>query len=234
MSTKYLIVPNTGQKLTEGDVVMISRYPGTKWVLHCGWYTYYNYQYSGWYFSSIPNNTVLPVDEDDLQYLTVISTNMSGGGSSCDCDCNHGHNPGHHPNHPGPKPPGPHPPGPLPAGPGLSPEQAEELDSAWISVDTIVERNLLNTRILPDGKVVRVNNTEDGEPKYFVWNKVKLQWDDMDFGFKADLYLKKDIANETYATKQVEETVKQIQQDIKVLQEGPEWQKLSELVGGTQ
>lgn len=234
MSTKYLVVPNTGQKLTDGDIVMLTRYPGVKWVVHCGWYTYYNYQYSGWYFSSIPSNTVLPANEDDLNMIVVVSTNSSGSGSSCGCDCNStppnmppGMPPGMPPNmspsvpptYPAPNPPGPHHPGHPPVHPGPDPHLAKELDRAWISVETIIQRNQLNTRVLPNGKVVRVNNADEaGKPKYYVWNQVKMQWDDMDFG-----------ASELYAKKEIEKTVEKLERDIKVLHEGPIWEALPEV-----
>lgn len=163
MSSKYLVVPSTGQQLTDGTIVMLSRFPGMKWIVHYGWYTYDNQQYQGWYFNSIPSNTVIPAEGEDLLLLTVLSTNTSNSG----CDCN----PHPHPT----TPPGPSG-GP---GKGLTPEQAYELNRAWISVDTIALRDELNKRLLPDGKVVRVNRaTEDGKPKYYIWNQVTESWDD--------------------------------------------------------
>ena len=220
-----MIVPGTGQKLTDGDVVMLSEYPGVKWIIQYGWYTYYNYRYSGWYFSSIPDNTILPVAEEDLTSLVVISTNNSieVPSSSCDCDCNCNGSDDHI--HPTPKPPRPDPPGPLM---GLTPSQ--ELSRAWISVDTIVDRNSLNTRILPDGKIVRVNNTEDG-PKYYIWNKVRLEWNDFEFESTSG-GLQKEEADTLYASKDTEKLVKEIKKEVEAIQDGPIWEILSDVISG--
>lgn len=170
VESTYLTVPSTGQKITDGTIVMLSRFPGTKWIVHYGWYTCDNQQCRGWYFNSIPANTKIPVTDEDLMMLTVISTNTNNT-SGCDC-------------HPGPSPspsPSPKPPTlPGPGGHGLSPQQAFELNRSWISVDTIAMRDELSeSRLLPDGKVVRVNRaTEDNKPKYYIWNQVTEKWDD--------------------------------------------------------
>lgn len=224
MSTKCLIVPNTGQKLYDGDVVMLSRYPGMKWILHCGWYTYYNGNYQGWYFQSIPTNTVIPVVDDDLTLLTVVSTNSS----SCGCDCNSqsgssGSNCA--PPQPSPSIPPSNPSGP--GGPGLSPENAYELDRAWISVETVAKRDQLNKRLLPDGKVVRVNQTSEG-PKYFIWNQVTENWDDFNIETSGNSLSKED-ADKLYATKTIEETVDKQSDSITVIERAQEWQELPDV-----
>ena len=166
----YLTVPGTGQQISAGTIVMLSRFPGMKWIVHYGWYTYSNQQCRGWYFNSIPANTKIPVTDEDLMMLTVISTNTN---NSSGCNCYPGQSPSLSPV---PKPPTP----PGPGGHGLSPQQAFELNRSWISVDTIAMRDELSKgRLLPDGKVVRVNRaTEDNKPKYYIWNQVTEKWDD--------------------------------------------------------
>lgn len=174
LSIKYLIVPDTKKKLVDGDIVMLSKYPSIKWILHYGWYLYCNHRHSGWYFSAVLSNDILPVTEENLNCITVISTNSHNVESSypCSCHCN----PNHTPSIPNPD---------FPSGSGLTEEQADELNRSWISVDTISDRDQLSVHDLPDGKVVRVNITEDGS-KYFIWNREKSVWDDVDFGSNAE------------------------------------------------
>lgn len=161
-----LIVPDTGVELYDGAVVMLVRFPNMKWILHNGWYTYQNQTCTGWYFSSIPANTILPVSQEDLKLITVISNN----GNTC-CppkpfppECN-------------PCPPRP----PRPVGIPFTHHMAEELNRAFISVNTLAQRNELNKRLLPDGKLVRVNDV-NGEAKYYVWDQSEEVWKDADFG----------------------------------------------------
>ena len=136
----YVIIPVTGIKLYDGDIVVLSKYPGVKWIIHNGWYTYQESQSIGWYFCSIPQGVIIPVTDDELTHLTVISD----GGCCPQPPC----------------PPGPVPPGPIP------PDLAREIDRAWISVATLIDRDNLNKRILPDGKIVRVDEVSTGVPGY--------------------------------------------------------------------
>lgn len=53
--------------------------------------------------------------------------------------------------------------------------------SAWVSVDTIEDRNALNNAPLANGKVVRVNDV-DGEPKMYVWDAINSVWTEMEGG----------------------------------------------------
>lgn len=69
----YLNIPNSKTKLKDGSVVMLRRFPGTKWLVHNGWYTYNGRNYTGWYFCSIPAQTVLPVSPQDLIDIIVVS-----------------------------------------------------------------------------------------------------------------------------------------------------------------
>lgn len=117
----YLKVPNSDIQLTDGSVVMLARFPGTKWVVHYGWYDYSGRRAMGWYFSSIPAQTVIPATNQDLQLIVVIDNGGSEGGSgnanlpapSIIPD----------PTVPGPSPvmPSPCPPGPSPCPPGPTP-----------------------------------------------------------------------------------------------------------------
>lgn len=167
----YIVVPGTGEKVYPGTIVALYRFPGVKWVVKNDWYTYNGKQYQGWYFSQIPTRTILPCTGEDLQGLVVIS----GGG----CPRPDPPGPG-----PGPCPPHPHP-GPI------SPQMAWELDRAFITVDTKAERDLLNCRLIPDGKLVRVNDDGDGVPAYYEYDQANQVWVETDFGLseKIDISL---------------------------------------------
>ena len=100
---EFLKIPCSEQRLVDGSVVILDRFPNTKWIVHNGWYTYQNVRYNGWHFSSIPSRTILPCSDRDLCHLIVLS------GGDCGCDCRP-EPPCPHPPQPGPHPPRPEPP----------------------------------------------------------------------------------------------------------------------------
>lgn len=112
-------IPNSELKLIDGNIVILHRFPNTKWIVHNGWYTYQCKQYNGWYLTSIPAGTVIPLSESDLMNLTVTSNNREDCNPSCppypgsgwDCPC------------PPPGPPGPPIPPPRPHRPDKVPER---------------------------------------------------------------------------------------------------------------
>ena len=57
---------------------MLARFPGTKWIVHNGWYTYNGANFTGWYFMSIPAQTCLPVTPEDLSHLSIFEQLYSG------------------------------------------------------------------------------------------------------------------------------------------------------------
>lgn len=181
-----LIVPETGVQIVDGTIVILSRFPGTKWIVHNGWYTYNSQQAMGWYFSSIPSQTIMPVTDDDLRLLTVV-------GTDCGCHC---------PPTPSPTPPQPGP-GPKPK-PPLTDKQLEILNRSWITVDTIAERDkLFEDDLVINGRIVRVNQTVDG-PKYYRWNLVNETWDVETFGIDTSTFVSQsDLADAV--TKEVNE-----------------------------
>ena len=202
MTLNQLVVPSTGLKLVDGSIVIISRFPDTKWIVHYGWYSFNNQQSMGWYFCSIPDKAILPVNNDDLNSVIVISND-----DQC-CPC----------------PPHPHPPGP---GPCPAPDKPQpftdvlkkELDAAFISVDTIADRNSLrdNDRKLPNGKLVRVNYIDDSTgPKYFRWDANNEKWQEESFGVDASKYVTKDDLK-TEVSSQIDEAdiPKQVEDALK-------------------
>ena len=191
-----LTIPDTGVKLVDGSVVTLARFPGIKWIIHSGWYTYMNQQFMGWYFCSIPDQQVLPISDDDLKLLTVVSTN---GGHIC--------------------PPPPPAPAPSPCHPHpwhIPPEMKYEIDRAFITVDTIAQRNELNKRLLPHGKIVRVNNVS-GSPEYYEWDQVNQIWSVLSVGAVSGNYLTQETADGLYASKSA---VEELQRQVDEMEEG--------------
>lgn len=167
-----LIIPGTCTHICDGTIVMIAKFPGTKWIVHKGWYTYQNKQYLGWYFCSIPAQVIMPVTEEDLYMVTIVSTDHS----CC------------------PNPPSP----PCPPKPDVDPWMWQAR-RAWITVDTIEQRNQLNKQLVPNGKIVRVNDAGDG-PKYYIYNQVDQVWEEFQLGNIEGSYLTKEQADKLYLT----------------------------------
>ena len=185
-STDYIIIPGTQEKVYEDSVVVLFRLPDTKWILHCGYYTYNGVKQKGWYFSSIPATTVMPVFLEDLVAMRVISgPQPCPPGPIPPGPCPPGpFPPGPHP--PGPFPPGPHPPGPHPPAPIpiiFTPEDKKMLDASMITVETLEDRDRLGSAMLDNGKVVRVNNVE-GKVDYFEWDSANQTWIPATLGYR--------------------------------------------------
>ena len=166
------LVTDTGVIINDGSVVILSQYPNVKWLIKNGWYTYKGKQYNGWYFSSIPANNTMPVDTSDLSGITLVS------GPNC---C--------------PPPPGPVPPGPGPSEERFTHEMRNQLERAWITVDTIEQRDRLNIRLVPDGKVVKVNDV-GGSVKYYSYDQSLSTWVEEVFGLDGSFVKKEDLENE--------------------------------------
>lgn len=79
---KYLEVPNSNIKLTDGSVVVLSEDPSTKWVVHYGEYYYEGSRDIGWYFSSLPAQIIIPVTDQNLQSIKLID---QGGPYEFEC-----------------------------------------------------------------------------------------------------------------------------------------------------
>ena len=198
MSSTELTIPGSDIVLTDGSIVILARFPGTKWVVHNGWYTYHGRSFQGWYFCSIPAKTTIPVSSQDLAGIIVISD--EGAPIEPDCPCPPYPPPGPYP--PGPYPPGPYPPGPYPPpvppippgpyppgpdGPAyISRREKARYEAAFISVPLLKDRDELQKNKIPDGKIVRVNSV-DGVPKYYLWDKYNYTWKDLYIASDADL-----------------------------------------------
>lgn len=168
---KTLIVPDSNTCLVDGSIVAMPRFPNMKWVLHYGWYSYKGNQQMGWYFSSIPSQTILPVTDEDLASIIVLNADPT---NVCP-DSGHPHCPPHHPEH--------HNHHHHHNDKQFTSQDKWELDRTFISVGTEAERDLLNQdRLLPDGRLVRVNKCPDGKSRYFAWNQATQTWDEASLG----------------------------------------------------
>lgn len=169
MSSEYIVIPGTNRKVYEGSIVVLNRLPNLKWILHYGPYFYEGLRKKGWYFSSIPADTTMPVFQEDLVNMVVIDDPV------------------------GPYPPGPHPfppgPGPFPPGPPVpvptpfTPFDKKQLNQAMLTVNTITERDKIGNYCLQDGKIVRVNDIDGhGTVEYYEWCAATSSWREATLG----------------------------------------------------
>jgi len=164
-SEKYIIIPGTQQRIYDGTVVMLHRLPNLRWIIHNGYYTYNGKKTKGWYFSSIPSDTTMPVFNEDLMAMTIID------------------DPDPFPGPPIPPPHPPHPPGPIQI--PFTPEDKRQIDAALITVKDLAARDMLGSRWTPNGKVVRVNDIDgEGTIDYFSWNAETSTWEPASFGYR--------------------------------------------------
>ena len=145
MPQEAITIPNTGRQLYDGDIVMLQRFPEVDWIIHKDWYMYQGTQSYGWYFVSIPDETILPVNDYDLQTCTLVCSSQS------------------------------HIPGPDDA--EFTKDDAKNLNSAFITVESIEARNALDVTKLVNGKLIRVNNV-DGEAKYYKYITLTQEWEE--------------------------------------------------------
>ena len=181
------LVTDTGVIIYHGSVVVLSKYPNVKWLIRCGWYTYQNNQYNGWFCSSIPANDIIPINESELSGVILVST------PCC------------------PAPPSPSP-YPVPDEPSTS-EIRNQLERAWITVDTIEQRDRLNMRIVPDGKVVKVNDVE-GLVKYYSYDQSLSTWVEEMFGLDGSFVTKDELQKEMLTLMDENEEVHETIQNI--------------------
>ncbi len=191
---RYLNVPNSDLRLVDGNVVKLERFEGINWILHDGWFNYEDRRYQGWYFVSIPDQTILPLSDQDLYGIVLVSSKTNEiDPNFIDYDCPH-HKPHHH-DHPGGLYP-PVCPDPEPRRQAFFSEALKkQLEEAFISVPTIKHLKELSRKSrLRDGKIVRVNNTDGNKPKYFIWSASLERWLAFE-DFISDEYLNEVLSN---------------------------------------
>lgn len=66
MSRDFLFCEETDTKLYSNDIVTISSYPDTKFIVKNGWYSFGGSNKRGWYFLSLADKSIIPIDQINL------------------------------------------------------------------------------------------------------------------------------------------------------------------------
>lgn len=186
MADQYIIIPGTQQKVYEGTVVVLHRLPNVKWIIHNGYYNYNGRKQKGWYFSSIPADTTMPVFNEDLVAMTILDGGIEPPGPPFPPGPGPGPFPPFPPFPPGPFPPGPPAPVPIP----FTPQDKKQVDAAMITVPDLAARDRLGSGYLNNGKVVRVNDIDgEGTVDYYSWDAESSSWVEATLGYR---YMTKD------------------------------------------
>ena len=152
---QYIVIPGTDIRIYDSDIIKIDTRPKLKWITHIGWFYYQGNQSYGWYFVSIKDGEILPATAIDLT-LCSLDTLKTQGSELYD---------GRVVNFTRP----------------FTPADAEVLRRAFITVDTIAQRDNIDKQMLVDGKLVRVNDV-GGLVEYYSWNASAKVWDKVDWG----------------------------------------------------
>lgn len=152
---KYIVIPGTNIRLYDGDIVKFTKYPRSKWIVHCGWYILDTKQNFGWYFVGMKNGKILPIGAVDLKTCTLVSTYEQGSVEHAGPETNYTR--------------------------PFTESDMEILSRSFITLDTLEQRDNLDQTKLIDGKMIRVNDV-DGTPEYYIWNAYTKQWELTTFG----------------------------------------------------
>lgn len=83
--------------ISSGSIVILERFPETKWVVHNGWFaSECGDMQNGWYLKEIPSGSIIPLTNDDMMHIRIIENNECNQSECYIPNVNHGH---HH-NHP--------------------------------------------------------------------------------------------------------------------------------------
>lgn len=178
-------------KLVDGNIVSISTFPDTKWILHKGWYTFDNKLNNGWYLTSLKDSSVRPVIPQEIEDMVVVSTKsnnldpnypnvlpVDADGQNVDVPSAYNYQPTTISGSSA----GPH--GPI--FPPVAPDSElvpYQVKSAFVTFPDIESRDKLDPRQTPDGKLVRVNNV-NGKVEYYSWSITHHAWVDENFVFE--------------------------------------------------
>lgn len=77
MGKAFLYCEETDTKIRSNDVVSISTYPNTKWIVKNGWYKIGTAQKRGWYFISLSDKSILSIDSVDIKTIIKDDTGVS-------------------------------------------------------------------------------------------------------------------------------------------------------------
>lgn len=146
----YIVIPGTNIRLYDSDIVKISNKPRIKWVVHCGWYIYDEVQNFGWYFVSIKDGEILPASVIDLTLVTLVTAKTQGSGIYDGKVVNYTR--------------------------PFTLADAELLNRTFITLDTVEQRDAIDTTKLINGRMVRVNDV-GGVVVYYAWNSATQEWE---------------------------------------------------------
>ena len=79
----------------------------------------------------------------------------------------------------------------------LSPELRDIESRAFITLDSIAQRDKLITEFMPNGRIVRVNDSVNHTSNYYEWNVETQSWDDWNIGSLVDGYMQLSPSNPT-------------------------------------
>lgn len=150
----YLVIPGTNIRLYAQDIVTISNKPGVKYLVQSGWYIYENVQNFGWYLESIKDGTIIPASNIDLTLCTLVTDKIQGSNKYDGKQVNYTR--------------------------PYTEYDAEILSRTFITLDTVEQRDNLDPNKLIEGKIVRINNDEDGNTNYYEWDSDLKVWDRID------------------------------------------------------
>lgn len=178
-------------KLVDGNIVSIGTIPNTNWILHKGWYAWDNRLFNGWYLTSLTDKSVRPVIPQEIDGMVVVSTKTNNLDQNypnvlpikvTQTDITDEHYQSSDYVVASSSTAGPH--GPI--FPPVAPDDEiipYQVKSAFVTFPTIEERDKLNPRQTPDGKLVRVNDV-DGKPEYYAWSINEHKWINVNFVFE--------------------------------------------------
>lgn len=152
--SKYVVIPGTNIRLYDGDQVKVTKYPRSKFEIHCGWYVFESKQNFGWYLSNIKTGKVFPLNTIDLTTCSLVTLESKGSTYRSGPEFQYTR--------------------------PFTDSDAEVLSRTFITLDSIEQRDNLDPLKLVNGKMVRINN-EDGSATYYVWNANEHRWDPIDF-----------------------------------------------------
>ena len=88
----------------------------------------------------------------------------------------------------------------------LSPELHDIESRAFITLDSIAQRDKLITEFMPNGRIVRVNDSTNNTTNYYEWNVETQSWDDWNIGSTIKLSDLEDDAEHRLVTDEEKET----------------------------
>lgn len=157
-----LTLPN-GQIVVDGAVLILG--DNIMYALHHGKYKCASTYRTGWYVQAFTNLVAIPVTDELLENVTVVNTGQditlpgeSSISHSSNCACR-----------------------PKPKTVPFTDVDAYLLSRAWITVDTKAELDSLPIELFMTGRIVEVNNVDEGDPQYYRYNYVLKKFEPVEF-----------------------------------------------------